>query len=105
MAVAGFTKQDVTLEMEDDKLIVRGKMETIDDLTKDGLEQAYLYKGISDRAFTRQFTLADSVEVRNAQLLNGMLKIWLEAIIPEHKKPKKIDINDEADKTADSKKK
>jgi len=105
MAVAGFTKQDVTLEMEDDKLIVKGKMETMDDLTKDGLEQVYLYKGISDRAFTRQFTLADSVEVRNAQLLNGMLKIWLEAIIPEHKKPKKIDINDEADKTADSKKK
>ena len=103
MAVAGFTRQDVELEMVDGKLIVKGKLETIDDLTKDGDNQTYLYKGISDRAFTRQFTLADTVEVKNAELLNGMLKIWLEAIIPEHKKPKKIDINDSED--APSKKK
>lgn len=95
MAVAGFTRQDVELEMIDGKLIVKGKLETIDELTKDGDNQTYLYKGISDRAFTRQFTLADTVEVKNAELLNGMLKIWLEAIIPEHKKPTKIKINDE----------
>mgnify|MGYP003345764042 CR=1 FL=1 len=52
----------------------------------------YLFKGIADRAFTRKFTLADTVEVKNADLINGMLKIWLERFIPENKKPKKIDI-------------
>lgn len=104
MAVAGFTRQDVELEMIDGKLIIKGKMETVDDLTKDGTEQTYLYKGISDRAFTRQFALADTVEVKNAELLNGMLKVWLEAIIPEHKKPKKIDITDGETKKKSSKK-
>jgi molecular chaperone IbpA len=94
MAVAGFGKQDIELTLEDNKLVVNGKLETLDDLTKDGVNQSYLWKGISDRAFSRQFTLADNVEIKNADLFNGMLKIWLEAIIPESKKPKKIPINE-----------
>ena len=53
----------------------------------------YLFKGIADRAFTRQFTLADTVVVKNADLVNGMLKIMLERFIPEDKKPQKININ------------
>ncbi len=55
----------------------------------------YLYKGIAERGFKREFTLADNVEVKSSSLVNGMLKIWLEAFIPEEKKPKKVEINDE----------
>ena len=94
MAVAGFGKQDIELTLEDNKLIVNGKLETLDDLTRDGINQTYLWKGISDRAFSRQFTLADNVEIKTVNLFNGMLKIWLEAIIPESKKPKTIPINE-----------
>jgi molecular chaperone IbpA len=91
MAVAGFGKNDLEMTLEDNKLIVNGKT-TIDTITEDGTNQTFLHKGISDRPFTRSFTLADNVVVNNAALVNGLLKIWLEHIIPEEKKPKKIDI-------------
>ena len=91
LAVAGFSKQELELELSDGVLTVRGQT-NLDSLVADGTDQTYLYKGISDRAFTRKFTLADTVEIKNAEYLNGMLKVFLERIIPEHKKPKKIDI-------------
>ena len=100
LAVAGFGKQDLELELKEGVLSVKGRT-TMDTLTKDGHDVTYLYKGIADRAFTRQFTLADSVEIKNAELLNGMLKVWLENIIPESKKPKKIDIEDKASSVND----
>lgn len=87
LAVAGFGKQDVELTLEDSVLTIKGSI-TSDNPTE------YVFKGIADRAFTRKFTLADSVEIKNADLINGMLKIWLERFIPESKKPKKIEIND-----------
>jgi molecular chaperone IbpA len=87
IAVAGFGKQDIELVLEDGVLTVKGQ------ITTDG-EQNYIFKGIADRAFTRKFTLADTVEVKNADLINGMLKIWLERFIPENKKPKKIEITE-----------
>lgn len=87
MAVAGFAKQDIELEFVDSNLIIKGNVESSEDEDKN-----YLFKGISDRAFTRQFKLADNVEIKGADLFNGMLKIWLEAIIPENKKPKKIEV-------------
>ena len=95
VAVAGFGKQDIELTLEDNKLLINGKT-TIDTLTEDGTDVTFLHKGISDRAFTRTFTLADNVVVQNAKMVNGLLKIWLEHIIPEDKKPKKIDIEEEA---------
>ena len=95
LAVAGFGKQDLEMELKDGVLSIKGHT-TLDTVTKDGVDQTYLYKGIADRAFTRQFTLADTIEIKNAELINGMLKVWLENIIPEHKKPKKIDITDKA---------
>ena len=95
LAVAGFGKQDLEMELNEGVLSIKGRT-SLDTLTKDGVDQTYLYKGIADRAFTRQFTLADTVEIKNAELINGMLKVWLENIIPEHKKPKKIDIEDKA---------
>lgn len=98
MAVAGFGKQNIDIEIANSTLTVKGG------LNLDQLDPAnpvtYLYKGIADRSFTRKFTLADTVEVKNAELINGMLKLWLENIIPEDKKPKKIDI---VDKSVDNK--
>jgi molecular chaperone IbpA len=94
MAVAGFGKQDIELTLEDNKLKIAGQT-TIETLTDDGINQTFLHKGISDRPFQRTFTLADNVVVNNAQMMNGLLKIWLEHIIPEDKKPKKIDITED----------
>lgn len=88
MAVAGFGKQDIELVLEEGVLIVKGELKS-DEKTD------YLFKGIADRNFARKFTLADTIEIKNADLLNGMLRIWLEKFIPEHKKPRKIDINTE----------
>lgn len=103
MAVAGFGKQNLDITIEDNSLIITGQT-TIDDLVKEGLDLKYLYKGIADRAFSRKFSLADTVEIKNAELMNGMLKIWLENIIPESKKPKKVDITDTAETTTNYKK-
>jgi molecular chaperone IbpA len=90
LAVAGFAKSNIDISFEDDKLIVKGF--TTDD---DQAGKNYLYQGIANRAFTRMFALNDQVEVQSAELVNGMLKIFLERIIPEHKKPKKIEVSDE----------
>jgi molecular chaperone IbpA len=91
MAVAGFSKNDIELTIEGEKLLIKGST-TVDTLVADGINQTFLHKGISDRPFTRTFTLADNVEIVSAEMVNGLLKIWLEHIIPDHKKPKKIDI-------------
>lgn len=90
MAVAGFGKQNIELELNGDKLVVKGN-------TESDSSDNYLYHGLAMRPFTRQFTLADNVEVAGASLINGILKIGLEAIIPEENKPKKIDITDDID--------
>ena len=88
MAVAGFGKHNLNIEIANGTLTISG------DTSSDNENSAYLYKGIADRSFARQFNIADTVEIKNAELFNGMLKVWLENIIPEHKKPKKIDIVD-----------
>jgi len=97
MAVAGFGKNDIELTLEDNKLKIAGHT-TVDTLVADGVDQTFLHKGISDRPFERTFSLADNVVVNNAQYINGLLKIWLEHIIPEDKKPKKIDIEEVSEK-------
>lgn len=86
MAVAGFGKQNLDIELKDDVLTISGNTESE--------EGDYLHKGIANRAFSRKFTIADTVEVKNAELTNGMLKIFLERFVPEEKKAKKIDILD-----------
>jgi molecular chaperone IbpA len=95
LAVAGFGKQDIELTLEDNKLVIKGNTALDSEEAVD-----YLHKGIADRAFTRTFSLADNVVVNNAEMINGILKIWLEHIIPEDKKPKKIDITEAADASA-----
>jgi molecular chaperone IbpA len=89
LAVAGFAKQDIEITLEDSKLVIKGSTSADSDESVE-----YLHKGIANRAFTRQFTLADNVEIHNAELVNGFLKVWLEHIIPEANKPKKIEIKD-----------
>ncbi len=83
LAVAGFGQSDIDIEMENGKLTVSGniKAEETDN---------FLFRGIANRAFTRAFALNDEVEVKNAELFNGMLKIFLERLVPEQRKPKKI---------------
>jgi molecular chaperone IbpA len=98
IAVAGFGKQDIELELNEGMLTIKGQT-SLDTLTKDGTDITYLHKGIADRAFTRQFSLADTIEIKNAEMFNGMLKVWLENIIPESKKPRKIDITDSVEKS------
>ena len=86
MAVAGFGKANLDIELKDDTLTITG--------SHDADEGAYIYQGIANRAFTRKFTLADTVVVKNAELVNGLLKVALEHYVPEEKKSKKIDILD-----------
>lgn len=93
MAVAGFGKHNLDLTLENGSLIISGNSTVGNEADS---SNDYVYKGIADRAFTRKFSLADTVEIKGADLVNGMLKIWLENIIPDSKKPKKIDINDTA---------
>lgn len=92
MAVAGFGKQNIDIEVSNNTLTISGGFELVDDIEVNPV--TYLYKGIADRSFSRKFTLADTVEVTDAKLINGMLKLWLENIIPEEKKLKKIEISE-----------
>lgn len=85
MAVAGFAKQDISIELEDNTLKISGSVNSDND------EKNYLFKGIAERPFARTFTLADTVEIKNAELVNGMLRIWLDNLVPQ-KKSRKVDI-------------
>ena len=89
MAVAGFTESDIDIQVEGDVLKVVGS------ITDNKDTSPYLHKGIANRGFTRTFNLAETIEVKDASLVNGMLKIFLEDIIPDNKKPRKININKE----------
>jgi molecular chaperone IbpA len=88
LAVAGFAKQDIEIELADGKMIVKGNVQS------DDSNDNFLFKGIAARNFQRVFALDDQVEVKNAEMINGMLQVFLERIIPEHKKPKKIEVKD-----------
>lgn len=94
VAVAGFAKSDIEIEFDDGKLIVRGETTSAEDEDNGN----FLFKGIANRAFTRAFALDDQIEVKDAEIFNGMLKVFLERIIPEHKKPKKIEVKSKGDK-------
>lgn len=85
MAVAGFAKSDIEITLEGSKLIVRGT-------SKDDETETFIYKGIANRGFTREFTLADKIEVENVELVNGMLRIWLENLVKFQDSIKKLTI-------------
>lgn len=92
MAVAGFGQTDIDIELADGKLIVRGNT---NNESEDG---NFLFKGIANRAFTRAFALNDEIVVNDAEIVNGMLKIALERLIPEAKQPKKIPVRQKTEK-------
>lgn len=89
VAVAGFSQQELDIQVEKGVLTVRGNKNAKD-------ERKYLYHGIANRTFERKFNLADYVEVTGADLSNGLLTINLVKEIPEAMKPKSIAINQSA---------
>ena len=88
VALAGYDKKDITVEYEDNLLRIKSIKETKSDKDKDGV----IHQGIAKRYFSKAFTIANDVEIEGAELKNGLLKISLNKIVPEAKKPKKIAI-------------
>jgi len=88
LALAGYSKDDIDVSLEDGVLSIKSKKEDKEE-SKDG---EILHKGIAKRYFSKSFTIADDVEVIGAELKDGLLKVSLERIVPEHKKPRTIDI-------------
>jgi molecular chaperone IbpA len=88
LAVAGFGESEIDITIDGGKLIVKGNV----DAATDALEDNFLFKGIATRAFTRAFAIDDTIEVKDALIFNGMLKIALERMIPEEKQPKKVPV-------------
>ena len=86
MALAGFSKEDIEVEVAQGVLTIKSTKEN------DAEDEFTLHRGISYRKFNRKFTLADDIVVNDAKLENGLLTITLEQIIPEEKKPKLIEI-------------
>ena len=85
MALAGFGKKDIEVEVADGTLSVRSIKENSED-------DSTVYRGISYRRFERKFTMADDIVVNGAKLENGMLTLDLERIVPEEKKPRLISV-------------
>ncbi|SFI62903.1 Hsp20 family protein [Jannaschia pohangensis] len=77
LAVAGFGDDDLSITLEDRQLVVRGR-------SRDDSGQVFLHRGIAARQFQRAFVLADGVEVRGAELQNGLLHIDLQRSVPEN---------------------
>ena len=86
VAVAGFSDQDLTVEVRENALIVAGQK------SKEDQDKSYLHRGIATRAFERKFQLADHVRVTGASHVDGMLHIDLVRELPESVKPRRIDI-------------
>jgi len=88
LALAGFNKKDIEIEYKENVLTVKSKKQ---EETKDE-DGNIIHRGISKRMFSKSFTIANDVEVKGAELKDGLLKVSMERIIPEHKKAKLIDI-------------
>jgi molecular chaperone IbpA len=87
LAVAGFDDKDISIELEKNTLHIRGdKTEELDP------DFEYLHRGIATRSFHKTIQLADTIEIGDAVLENGILRLFLQNIIPEEKKTKKIPI-------------
>jgi molecular chaperone IbpA len=90
IAVAGFSKDDIEVTLDDRTLLVKGELEDQTDGRKKYPE--LIHNGIAGRKFSRSFALGEYMEVTNADLKDGMLKIQIDRIVPEDKKPKTIKI-------------
>ena len=85
VAVAGFSKKDISVTKEKNQLIIEGK--------KDSKSKEFVHQGLSSRAFKRSWTLADNVEIEAASIVDGILSGGLEKVIPEEDKPVSIKIS------------
>ena len=89
VALAGYSKDDIELELKDNTLTVRNKTkEKV--INEEG--NGVIHKGISTRQFERSFTISEDIKVKDAELKNGLLNIDLKRIVPDEKKPRLIDI-------------
>lgn len=88
LAIAGFNKQEVFITLKDGLLEIKGQKNA------DDVDVQYLHKGIGTRSFVKTIKLADTVEVRGAEFKDGILRVALENVIPESKKPRAIEIGD-----------
>ena len=88
LALAGFSKSDIEIEVTDGQLAIRSK----EDIKKDDSNESFVHKGIAKRSFMRSFSLSDDIIVKGADLKDGMLIVELERVIPDEKKPRLIQI-------------
>ncbi|MFA3780638.1 small heat shock chaperone IbpA [Yersinia sp. 1652 StPb PI] len=90
IAVAGFAEQELEIVTQDNILIVRGSH------AGEPEARTYLYQGIAERNFERKFQLAEHIKIKGANLVNGLLYIDLERLVPESLKPRRIEIKQSA---------
>lgn len=88
LALAGFSKDDLDVELAEGTLTIKSVPKGKND------EDGYIHHGIAKRVFTRKFHLANDIVVKGADLLNGLLTVELERVIPDEKRPRKIEICD-----------
>lgn len=96
LAVAGFKRDEIDITAQQNVLIVTGKKKD----ESEGKGSDYIYRGIATRSFERRFALADHIQVRGADLKDGLLSIELVREIPEAMKPRKIDISGGSERSA-----
>lgn len=94
MAVAGFRQDEIDITAQQNLLVVSGRKQDSDD-------GRYIHRGIAARSFERRFALGDFVQVKNAELRDGLLSIELVREIPEEMKPRKIQIGGSANRQID----
>ena len=93
LAIAGFSKDEIDISLQENELVIKG-------VAKDQNNKIeFLHRGIAGRNFERKFRLADTIKVSDANYENGLLNIYLEREIPEHQKPRKIEINNKSFKS------
>jgi molecular chaperone IbpA len=85
IAVAGFSKEDIDVSVDNGTLIIKGEITEV-------VDAEVVHKGIAGRKFTRSFALGEYMEVTGAEMKDGMLHINVDRVVPEEKKPKSIDI-------------
>jgi len=88
VALAGYNKKDIKVDYADNLLTIKSVKEEKKSKEKDGM----IHKGIAKRYFSKAFTIADDVEIKGAELKDGLLKVSLNKILPEGKKPKTIEV-------------
>ncbi len=88
VALAGYNKKDIQIDYADNLLTIKSVKEEKQSKEKDGM----IHKGIAKRYFSKAFTIADDVEIESAEMKDGLLKVSLNKILPEGKKPKTIDV-------------